>query len=114
VTKPILTPDLARDFRDIQRRLTALEAAHSGPRFYGPFTSGSVSLGSGAAATTTWTHNLNIPGAYGALAWVELTSGPVPRWAILTRAANSITFSVDLSSVTGASVFALAGFVLVY
>lgn len=115
MSKPALRPDFGREFRDIQNRLAAVEAQVSGPRFYGPFTSGTVALGSGASGNTTWTHNLALTNlVYGALAWVVLTSGPVPRWAVLTRATNSITFSVDLSGVAGASNFVLVGFVLVY
>ena len=114
MSKVALTPDLMRDIRDIQKRLSDVEGRVSGPRFYGPYTTGAVALGSGAASTAIWTHNLALgPVYYGALAWVDLASGPVPRWAVFGRSANTITFSIDLTSVSGASNFALVGYVLI-
>lgn len=113
MSKPALTPDFFRDFRDIQNRLAAMEAKLSGPRFYGPFTTGNVSLSAGQT-TTTWTHNLNLPGPYGVVGWVVLVSGAiVPRWAVSALAANVVTFGIDMGGTPGTTNFAISGYVVV-
>lgn len=118
MSKVALTPDLMRDLRDIQKRLAAVEAYVSGPRFFGPYTTGNLSIGSGAQTTATWTHNLAWtnpgPTKMGVLDWIVLTSGAVvPRHAVSAFGANSVTFAIDMAGITGTANFSIWGYVLI-
>ena len=79
MSKIALSPDLMRDMREMTKRLDALEANYSGPRFFGPYTTGVIGLGVKVITSSVWTHNLNWsnpgPTKMGVLGWVVLTSG---------------------------------------
>lgn len=117
MSKIKLSPDLARDMREIMKRLDALEADYSGPRFFGPYTTGALSVAAGATTTGTWTHNLGWtapgPTKMGVLPWVVLTSGAVvPSVAVSAFAANAVTFAISGAS-SGTANFAIYGYVLI-
>lgn len=117
MSKIALNPDLMRDLRAMARRLDALEAQSSGPRFFGPYTTGNVTVSTGQQTTATWTHNLNWPTPttkLGVLEWIVLASGSlVPRHAISAMGANTITFAIDMTGLTGSVTFAIVGYVLI-
>lgn len=117
MSKIKLNPDLMRDMREILKRLDALEAQYSGPRFFGPYATANLSVASGATVAGTWTHNLNWtnpgPTTMGVLAWVVLTSGViVPAVAVSAFAANTVTFSAS-GAASGTANFAIRGYVLI-
>lgn len=118
MSKIKLNPDLMRDIRDIMTRLDKVEAYVSGPRFFGPYSTGNLSIAAGAQTSATWTHNLNWtnpgPTQLGVQSWVVLTSGAaVPRHAVSAFGANTVTFAIDTTGVTGTSNFVIWGYVLI-
>jgi len=121
MSKTALTPDLARDIRNLTRRLDALEARLSGPRFYGPFVTSAITLGPGSVGTGTWTHNLNWTSGvvYGVVAAMIISSGSaVPRFAVASQTPNAVVFNVALGpsggDVPGSVTFTIRGHVVIY
>lgn len=92
MSKVALTPDLARDMRDIMKRLDALEAQYSGPRIYGPFTVTTAAIAPLTEGIIAYTHGLGVTPT---LVFAEIEDGSFSgyvSWRV-TRSSTQVTFN---------------------